>query len=43
MKKLCTSILCVCLSLGASARSELKFDANAGVKSSIELFDGTKV
>ena len=23
--------------------SELKFDANAGVKSSIELFDGTQV
>ena len=43
MKKLCTSILCVCLSLGASAQKALQFDANAGVKSSIELFDGTKV
>ena len=54
MKKLCISILCVCLSLGASAQrlrvgeprsgmSELEFDANAGVKSSIELFNGTKV
>ena len=43
MKKVCTSILCVCLSLGASAQRALQFDANAGVKSSIELFDGTKI
>ena len=43
MKKVFTSILCVCLSLGASAQKALQFDANAGVKSSIELFDGTKV
>ena len=44
MKKVCiSSILCVYLSLGASAQSELKFDANRGVKSSIELFDGTAV
>ena len=43
MKKVCTSILCVCLSLGASAQKALQFDANAGVKSSIELFDGTKI
>ena len=54
MKKLCTTILCVCLSLGASAQKQrvvepssgmkaLQFDANVGVKSSIELFDGTKV
>ena len=35
--------MCVCLSLGASAQSELKFDADSGVKSSVELFDGTKV
>ena len=41
MKKVCTTILCVCLSLGASAQRALQFDANAGVKSSIELFDGT--
>ena len=43
MKKVCTTILCVCLSLGASAQRALQFDANAGVKSSIELFDGTKI
>ena len=43
MKKVCTSILCVCLSLGASAQKALHFDANAGVKSSLELYDGTKV
>ena len=35
--------MCVCLSLGASAQSELKFDADSGVKSSVELFDGTQV
>ena len=43
MKKVCTSILCVCLSLGASAQKALHFDASAGVKSSLELYDGTKV
>ena len=35
--------MCVCLSLGASAQTALKFDADSGVKSSVELFDGTKV
>ena len=43
MKKVYASILCACLSVGASAQSELKFDANAGVKSSLELYDGTTV
>ena len=44
MKKVCiSSILCVCLSLGASAQKALQFDANGGVKSSIGLFDGTEV
>ena len=38
MKKVCTIILCVCLSLGASAQKALQFDANRGVKSSIERF-----
>ena len=35
--------MCICLSLGASAQTALKFDADSGVKSSVELFDGTKV
>ena len=43
MKKVCASFLCVCLSLGASAQSALTFDASSGVRSSIELYDGTKV
>ena len=43
MKKVFSMILCVCLSLGASAQTALKFDSNAGVKASMELYDGTKV
>ena len=43
MKKVFSTILCVCLALGASAQTTLKFDANSGVKSSMELYDGTKV
>ena len=43
MKTVFTTILCVCLSLGASAQKGLSFDANAGVKTSMTYVDGTKV
>ena len=43
MKKLFAFIVCACLYIGASAQSALQFDSNAGVKSSIVLFDGTSV
>lgn len=43
MKKLFAFIVCVSLFIGALAQSALQFDSNAGMKSSIVLYDGSSV
>ena len=43
MKKLFAFLVGVGLSMGAAAQSTLQFDSNAGVKSSLTLYDGTEV
>ena len=43
MKKIFAFLVGACLSMGALAQSALTFDANAGVKSSLTLYDGTVV
>ena len=43
MKKIFAFLVGACLSMGVVAQSALTFDANAGVKSSLTLYDGTVV
>ena len=43
MKKIFIILFSVCLSMGAMAQNSLAFDANAGVKSSMTVYDGTEV
>ena len=43
MKKIFAFLVGACLSTGAMAQSALAFDANAGVKSSMAIYDGTSV
>ena len=43
MKKMFSILLGVCLSVGAMAQGALAFDANAGVKSKMTVYDGTEV
>ena len=43
MKKILSVWISACLSAGAMAQSALAFDANAGVKSKITVYDGTEV
>ena len=43
MKKILSVMVSACLSAGAMAQSALAFDANAGVKSKMTVYDGTEV
>ena len=43
MKKLFAILFSACLSVGAVAQNALTFDANAGVKSKMTVYDGTEV
>ena len=43
MKKILSVMVSACLSAGAMAQSALTFDANAGVKSKMTVYDGTEV
>ena len=43
MKKILSVWISACLSAGAMAQSALAFDANAGVKSKMTVYDGTEV
>ena len=43
MKKICMILFGACLSVGAMAQGALVFDANAGVKSKMTVYDGTEV
>ena len=43
MKKIFAILLGVCLPVGAMAQSELTFDVNAGVRSTMTAHDGTEV
>ena len=43
MKKIFAILFGACLSVGAMAQSALTFDANAGVKSTMTVYDGTEV
>lgn len=43
MKRIFAVMLGVCLSVEAMAQGALTFDANAGVKSKMTLYDGTEV
>ena len=43
MKKIFAFCVGACLSVGAMAQSTLAFDANAGVKSKMTVYDGTEV
>jgi len=43
MKKIFTFLVGACLSVGAMAQSTLAFDAKAGVKSKMTVYDGTEV
>jgi len=43
MKKILSVWISACLSAGAMAQSALDFDANAGVKSKMTVYDGTEV
>ena len=43
MKKILSVWISACLSAGAMAQSALAFDANAGVKSRMTVYDGTEV
>ena len=43
MKRIFAVMLGACLSVGTMAQSALTFDANAGVKSSMVVYDGTSV
>ena len=43
MKKILSVMVCASLSLGAMAQEALAFDANAGVKSKMTIYDGTEV
>ena len=42
MKKIFVILFSACLSMGATAQSTLTFDANAGVKSKMTVYDGTE-
>ena len=43
MKKILSVMVCASLSLGAMAQEALAFDANAGMKSKMTVYDGTEV
>ncbi len=43
MKKILSVMVCASLSLGAMAQETLAFDANAGMKSKMTVYDGTEV
>ena len=43
MKKIFVILFSACLSMGATAQGALTFDANAGVKSKMTVYDGTEV
>lgn len=43
MKKILSVMVCASLSLGTMAQEALAFDANAGVKSKMTVYDGTEV
>ena len=43
MKKILSVMVCASLSLGAMAQEALAFNANAGVKSKMTVYDGTEV
>ena len=43
MKKILSVMVCASLSLGAMAQAALAFNANAGVKSKMTVYDGTEV
>lgn len=43
MKKLFAILFSACLSVGAVAQNALTFDANAGVKSKMTVYDGIEV
>ena len=43
MKKILSVMVCASLSLGAMAQEALVFDANAGMKSKMTVYDGTEV
>jgi uncharacterized protein YdeI (BOF family) len=43
MKKILSVMVSACLSTGAMAQSALAYNANAGVKSKMTVYDGTEV
>ena len=43
MKKIISTLLGACLSVGAMAQNALAFDANAGVKAKMTVYDGSEV